>query len=120
MNKLLAGALIAATTLSASMAAASEARRQSPVDIRPARTAPARHAAPIRAHFAAPVTLDVGNTWAEGGPVDAEWATLKANVPAGSYVTLGPVRYNLLQFHFHTPAEQIGRASCRERVSSPV
>lgn len=116
MTRLLTVTLATAIILAPAAGLASAARRQSPVDIRTARVVPARHPAPIRAHFADAVTLDLANTWAEGGPVDAEWATLKANVPAGSSVTLGPVRYNLLQFHFHSPAEHAvnGRRAAME------
>ncbi|VAW45634.1 Carbonic anhydrase, alpha class [hydrothermal vent metagenome] len=31
--------------------------------------------------------------------------TLKINYPLGSYIKLGTARYELLQFHFHTPSE---------------
>jgi carbonic anhydrase len=49
-------------------------------------------------------------------PLEREWATLRANVPPGSYVMVGHQQYNLLQFHFHTPSEhQVnGRAAPME------
>jgi carbonic anhydrase len=37
--------------------------------------------------------------------IPKEFGTLKANVPAGSYVVVDDVKYNLLQFHFHQPSE---------------
>lgn len=116
MARLLTTALALAIAVTPGAGGAAVAQRQSPIDIRPARAVPARHPAPLRAHFADAVTLDLANTWAEGGPIDAEWATLKANVPAGSSVTLGQVRYNLLQFHFHSPAEHAvnGRRTAME------
>ena len=100
----LASAIAVPALLCAASTPAAPAR-QTPINIRPAQSVPLRHAAPIRATLADDVTLDLANTWAADGPIDAEWATLKATVPAGSTLTLGPVRYNLLQFHFHTPAE---------------
>ena len=37
--------------------------------------------------------------------ISKQLGTLKALVPAGSYVIVGGVRYDLLEFHFHQPAE---------------
>jgi carbonic anhydrase len=34
-----------------------------------------------------------------------EWATLKATPSGTNFITVGGIRYNLLQFHFHTPSE---------------
>jgi len=33
--------------------------------------------------------------------------TIQVNYPAGSSITVGDKKYNLLQFHFHTPSENI-------------
>lgn len=78
--------------------------RQSPIDIHPAQ-ALQEHDARIIPHFAHDATLLVTNTYDAAGKVDKEWSTLKATVPAGSSIEIGGVKYNLLQFHFHTPAE---------------
>ncbi|NBC35880.1 hypothetical protein GTZ99_04840 [Novosphingobium sp. FSY-8] len=84
----------------------SPALRQSPIDIATHQMASAIYPVPIIANWAPSTTLSVVNTHDPASGIDAEWATLKANVPPGSSsIQVGGVRYNLLQFHFHTPSE---------------
>ncbi len=92
-------------------AAQAAAVRQSPIDINPASVTSAKAPLPIADHLASDVTLDVLNTYNASGKVEKEWATLKANVPAGSSIEVGGVRYSLLQFHFHTPSEHTVKGS---------
>lgn len=50
----------------------------------------------------------LGNRGNNSKVIAEEWGTLKVNVPGnGSYVVVNGVRYNLLQFHFHNPAEHM-------------
>jgi carbonic anhydrase len=76
--------------------------QQSPVDLRdgiPAQVAPVR--------------LD----WKSGKfTVENNGHTIEANVPAGSSVTIGADRFNLAQFHFHSPSEHAvsGKRSAME------
>ena len=90
--------------------------RQSPIDIQPRSAMAAKAPSPIAAHFASSATLDVYNTYDPAGTLHHEWATLKANVPAGSSVVVDGVSFQLLQFHFHTPAEHAvdGKRSAME------
>ncbi len=66
-------------------------KHQSPINIRGAKTA---SLPPIEfAYQAAPLKIvDNGHT-------------IQVNVPAGSYITLGGKRFELVQFHFHHPSE---------------
>ena len=46
-----------------------------------------------------------------------EWATLKATPSLSPYIYVGGKRFNLLQFHFHTPAEHaVGGSRTRMEV----
>jgi carbonic anhydrase len=45
------------------------------------------------------------NEGGEGKVIAQEWATLKATPSGTNFITVGGIRYNLLQFHFHTPSE---------------
>ena len=74
---------------------------QSPIDIRNENISYNAAMASLNFSYSHNTPLDVVNT----GSPDEE-ATVKANVPAGAgSVTVGGNTYDLLQFHFHTPAE---------------
>lgn len=74
---------------------------QSPIDLREDRTRFVEELPALRVGY--PLRADV--TLVNTGSPDEE-ATIRADVPAGSaYVTLRGVRYDLLQFHWHTPSE---------------
>lgn len=68
-----------------------EGRQQSPVDITGA-TRP--HPDQVRFNYA-PSALKLVNTG----------RTIQVNYDPGSYLTIGSRRYDLLQFHFHSPGE---------------
>jgi len=73
--------------------ACSQGHEQSPIDIRGARLNKALQ--PIEFHYiASPVTLEHNGH------------TIVVHVSPGSYIVAGGVRYNLVQFHFHHPAEE--------------
>ena len=80
--------------------------RQSPVNIDTRYTKSAKLPV-ITPTYASNVTINVVNTYDPNRIplVEKEWATVKANVPSGSFVMMGGKQYNLLQFHFHTPSE---------------
>lgn len=69
----------------------SDGRSQSPVNIE---TAEAASLAPLAIHYKVSLIEMVNNGH-----------TVRANYGKGSYITLGAERYDLLQFHFHTPSE---------------
>lgn len=69
----------------------SAGRSQSPIDID---TAGAAHMAPLAFHYKVSVVDMVNNGH-----------TVQANYGKGSYITVGNDRYELVQFHFHTPSE---------------
>lgn len=69
----------------------SAGRNQSPVNIEIAE--PAR-LAPLNIHYKVSLIEMVNNGH-----------TVQANYGKGSYITLGDERYDLVQFHFHTPSE---------------
>lgn len=72
--------------------ACSKGREQSPIDIRGARLNKALQ--PIQFHYiSGAVTME--NTG----------QTVEVHVHPGNYIVAGGVRYELLQFHFHHPAE---------------
>ncbi|CAN0576294.1 unnamed protein product, partial [Laminaria digitata] len=71
--------------------ACSTGRHQSPVNLEA--TEPA-HLSPLAIHYKVSA-IDLVNTG----------HTVQANYGEGSYITLGDERYDLLQFHFHTPSE---------------
>lgn len=75
---------------------------QSPIDIRSDNTF-FGNLAPLKFNFSSNTTLDVINN---GSP--AETKTVRANVAAGAgSLTLDGDKYNLVQFHFHTPSEHL-------------
>lgn len=68
-------------------------RAQSPIDLSPGHAA----AAPVPAvdfHYAPLQATEINNGH-----------TIQDNLPAGGYVELGGARYDLAQFHFHSPSE---------------
>jgi carbonic anhydrase len=73
--------------------ACSEGHEQSPIDIRGAHLNKALQ--PIEFHYI-------------GGPVTLEHNghTIVVHVNPGSYIVAGGTRYDLVQFHFHHPAEE--------------
>lgn len=78
-------------SLSPSYAACSAGQSQSPVDLRGADTARMQA---ISFHYRVTPTALVHNGH-----------TVQANYKAGSSITIGDERFDLLQFHFHTPSE---------------
>jgi carbonic anhydrase len=74
--------------------ACSKGKLQSPIDIRGAKVDPALR--PIEFHYlSGPVTLvNTGHT-------------VRVNVVPGSYIVVGGARYDLVEFHFHHPAEDL-------------
>ncbi len=82
---------------------------QSPIDITTANVQKVANNAVIQYHYS-PEQVQLTNTWDSAGSVAKEWGTLKASPlsPAlafGSYVTVNGEKYQLAQFHFHTPSE---------------
>jgi carbonic anhydrase len=73
--------------------ACSDGREQSPVDIRGARLNKALD--PIEFHYIAGSVTEENNGH-----------TVLIHVKPGSYIVAGGVRYELIQFHFHHPAEE--------------
>jgi carbonic anhydrase len=71
--------------------ACSEGHSQSPVNIE---SAEAVTLAPLGIHYKVSLIEMINNGH-----------TVQANYGKGSYITLGAERYDLLQFHFHTPSE---------------
>lgn len=72
--------------------ACSKGREQSPIDIRGARLD--KGLQPIEFHYIA-----------GGVTMENTGHTVQINVHPGSYIVAGGVRYDLIQFHFHNPAE---------------
>ncbi len=68
-------------------------RAQSPIDIRHAKAG-------------APAPIDFGYT-ASGADIVNNGHTVQVNVPDGGQVHLASGDYKLLQFHFHTPSEEM-------------
>jgi carbonic anhydrase len=75
--------------------------RQSPIDLRRGRVTFVRRLPRLRFRYPRRVDVTLVNT---GSP--DEFATVRAEVPAGAaHVTVGGVRWELAQFHWHTPSE---------------
>lgn len=74
--------------------ACSKGKSQSPIDLRGAKADASLR--PIEFHYlSGPVTLvNTGHT-------------VRANVVPGGYILFGGVRYDLVEFHFHHPAEDL-------------
>jgi carbonic anhydrase len=71
--------------------ACSAGQRQSPINLE---ATEAGRLAPLRIHYKVSLIEMVNNGH-----------TVQANYGKGSYITLGKERYDLVQFHFHTPSE---------------
>jgi carbonic anhydrase len=75
--------------------------RQSPIDLRRGEITFVRRLRRIRFRYPRGVEVRLVNTGSPG-----EFATVRAEVPAGAaHITLGGVRWQLEQFHWHTPSE---------------
>jgi carbonic anhydrase len=83
--------------------ACSKGRFQSPIDIRGAKRNPALK--PIEFHYiSGPVTLlNTGHT-------------VRINVVPGSYIVFNGARYDLVEFHFHHPAEDLVEGKLSDMV----
>ena len=106
-----AACLALTATIPASAAASHSARavgrstapllRQSPIDLRRKEITFVRRLPRIRFRYPRRTDVRLVNT---GSP--DEFATVRAEVPTGAaYITLNGVRWNLEQFHWHTPSE---------------
>ena len=84
---------------------------QSPIDFRRSDITFVDRLRAIRFSYPSKADVTLTNT---GSP--DEHATVRADVPAGASITLGRTRYELLQFHWHTPSEHriAGRSSPME------
>jgi carbonic anhydrase len=75
--------------------------RQSPIDLRRSQITFVRRLPTIRFRYPRRVDVTLVNTGSPG-----EFATVRADLPAGAaHITVGGVRWNLEQFHWHTPSE---------------
>jgi carbonic anhydrase len=80
---------------------ASPVPRQSPIDLRRSQITFVRRLPRLRFRYPRRVDVTLVNTGSPG-----EFATVRAEVPAGAaHVTVGGVRWELAQFHWHTPSE---------------
>jgi carbonic anhydrase len=80
---------------------ASSVPRQSPIDLRRSQITFVRRLPRLRFRYPRRVDVRLVNTGSPG-----EFATVRADVPAGAaHITLGGVRWELEQFHWHTPSE---------------
>jgi carbonic anhydrase len=81
---------------------------QSPIDITSLETTLAPNTNRIEYHYQT-TNVSLVNTFGaideNNNLIPKEFGALKANVPAGSYIVVDDVKYNLLQFHFHQPSE---------------
>ncbi len=81
---------------------------QTPIDITSQITTLAPYSNGIEYHYQT-ATVSLINTFGRkdeaNNVIPKKLAGLKALVPAGSYVIVQGIRYNLLQFHFHQPSE---------------
>jgi len=84
-------------------AACSKGKLQSPIDIRGSKVNKALQ--PIEFHYlSGPVTmLNTGHT-------------IRINVVPGSYIVFGGTRYDLVEFHFHHPAEDLVNGKLSDMV----
>jgi carbonic anhydrase len=75
--------------------------RQSPIDLRASQITFVRRLPRLRFGYPRRVDVTLVNTGSPG-----EFATVRADVPAGAaHILLGGVRWELEQFHWHTPSE---------------
>jgi carbonic anhydrase len=80
---------------------ASPLPRQSPIDLRRRQITFVRRLPRLRLRYPRRVDVTLTNTGSPG-----EFATVRADVPAGAaHITVGGVRWELEQFHWHTPSE---------------
>jgi carbonic anhydrase len=100
------GALLIAMLALGNTSIAAPGERQSPINIDTRITVNA-NVPSIAPTYPTNATLNLVNTYnPDRVPLLArEFATLRADVPSGSFIMLGSQQYNLLQFHFHTPSE---------------
>ena len=81
---------------------------QTPIDITSRITTLAPYSNRIEYHYQT-ATVELKNTFGlkdeAGNVIPKKLGTLKAYVPAGSYVIVDTVRYDLVEFHFHQPSE---------------
>ncbi len=73
--------------------ACSDGHEQSPIDIHGAHLN--KNLPPIEFHYVSGIMSMVNNGH-----------TIQVTAPAGSYIVVGGVRYDLVQFHFHHPGEE--------------
>jgi carbonic anhydrase len=86
--------------------------RQSPADFNAHDVDQVKKLPKVKVTMSNHVTLSVLNTWnpadtsVNGGPLPKEYCTVKVSVLDGAgSVSVDGRAYNLLQFHYHTPAE---------------
>jgi carbonic anhydrase len=83
--------------------ACSDGHEQSPIDIRGAHLNKALQ--PIEFHYIAGSVTETNNGH-----------TVQVDVHPGSYIVAGGVRYDLIQFHFHHPAEEAVKGKLTDMV----
>src|SRR5689334_17329483 len=87
-----------------SNAHAADLPEQSPIDLDPLHTVYNPNLAPLNFNLSSDTMLSVINN----GSPDPTKTAVRANVPSGAgSVTLSGDTYQLAQFHFHTPAENL-------------
>jgi carbonic anhydrase len=75
--------------------------RQSPIDLRRSEITFVKRLPRLRVRYPRRLDVTLVNTGSPG-----EFATVRAEVPAGAaHITVGGVRWDLAQFHWHTPSE---------------
>jgi carbonic anhydrase len=108
------GGLAAAGLLVAGTAASADVPHQSPVDIRTRAAVRDPRLPPLEVQY--PRTVDLDVRYVSRDPADdpsgcgsrGREETIEAAVTAGAaWVALGGTRYDLLQFHFHSPSEHM-------------
>jgi hypothetical protein len=81
---------------------------QTPINITSQITTLAPYSNRIEYHYQT-ATVELKNTFGtkdeDDNVIPKKFGTIKAFVPAGSYIIVEGIRYNLLQFHFHQPSE---------------
>jgi carbonic anhydrase len=92
--------------LTAAGAAAQALPRQSPINVTLTSVRADLPMEPLGVHYG-PSDVELGYVGKDGDcdSRDAEETEQATVVPGSAYVTLANVRYDLVQFHFHTPAE---------------
>jgi carbonic anhydrase len=96
-----AGCVALGGLLPGSAAAQVQPPRQSPIDLRRRRTTFVKRLPRIGFRYPEAIDVTLVNTGSPG-----EFATVRADVPEGAAgILLEGVRWDLLQFHWHTPSE---------------